>query len=421
MTRTYNLIEICNIEKGKTGIKSAIPGNYPLVVTSEVRQTSNIYQFDCEAVCIPLVSSTGHGHASIKRIHYQKGKFALGSILCAITPKDTKKVSAKYLYIYLSLNKEKLLVSLMKGAANVSLNINKLNTVQIPIPSIEVQRKIIETFDSVTQKTATILSSIDKDIGLISLLKETLLNTAIQGKLVPQDGDDEDAGILLEKIKSEKEKLIKEGKTKRDKLLPEIKPEEIPFDIPRSWKWIRFSDYFDFQGGSQPPKSHFTSEFKPNYIRLFQIRDFGKKPQPIYVDKSSVSKFFKENDVLLARYGASLGKVFIADQTGAYNVAIVKIIDDKKLTIPKYLYYFFVGSTYQTFIKLASRSAQAGFNKGDFNRLLFPLPPNPEQQRIVERIDQLMLLIDQLEQKLNQSKELTSKLNEVILNETLGS
>ena len=67
----YKLCDICTIEKGKTGIKNSIPGEYPLVVTAEERLTNNSYQFDCNAVCIPLVSSTGHGHASIKRIHYK--------------------------------------------------------------------------------------------------------------------------------------------------------------------------------------------------------------------------------------------------------------------------------------------------------------------------------------------------------------
>ena len=80
--------KLCTIEKGAIGILKAIPGEYPMVVTSEERKSHNEFQFDDEAVIIPLVSSTGHGHKSLKRIHYQKGKFALGSILCADIPKN---------------------------------------------------------------------------------------------------------------------------------------------------------------------------------------------------------------------------------------------------------------------------------------------------------------------------------------------
>ena len=93
--------EVCNIEKGSTGILKAIPVEFPLVVTGEERKSHNEFQFDCDAVIVPLVSGTGHGHASIKRIHFQKGKFALGSILCAIIPKDKNQLSAEYLYRFL--------------------------------------------------------------------------------------------------------------------------------------------------------------------------------------------------------------------------------------------------------------------------------------------------------------------------------
>ena len=93
----FKLGEICSINKGSTGIKKAKKGKYPLVVTAEERESHNEYQFDAEAVCIPLVSSTGHGHASLKRIHYQEGKFALGTILAAVIPKDKEQISAKYL------------------------------------------------------------------------------------------------------------------------------------------------------------------------------------------------------------------------------------------------------------------------------------------------------------------------------------
>jgi type I restriction enzyme S subunit len=118
--KKVKLGEICTIEKGAIGIQKASPGEYPLVVTGEERKSHNEFQFDDEAVIIPLVSGTGHGHASIKRIHFQKGKFALGNILCAVIPKDKTQVSAEYLYRYLDLNREIELVARMKGMANVT-------------------------------------------------------------------------------------------------------------------------------------------------------------------------------------------------------------------------------------------------------------------------------------------------------------
>ncbi|MFR2571263.1 MAG: restriction endonuclease subunit S, partial [Clostridia bacterium] len=131
------LDEVCNLYKGKTTITKAIQGKYPLVVTAENRASSNEYQFDCKAVCVPLVSATGHGHASIKRLHYQEGKFALGTILSAVIPKDENILDTKYLYIYLSYFKDSVLVPLMRGSANVSLTIKSLGSAEIEVPSIE--------------------------------------------------------------------------------------------------------------------------------------------------------------------------------------------------------------------------------------------------------------------------------------------
>lgn len=135
--------ELCDVVKGSTGIKKAVDGDYPLVTTGEDRATHDSYQFDTEAVCIPLVSSTGHGHASIKRIHFQSGKFALGSILAAAIPRKRSNLLPKYLYYYLTNFKDELLVPLMKGMANVSLSVAKIQSVNIIIPPISKQEELV--------------------------------------------------------------------------------------------------------------------------------------------------------------------------------------------------------------------------------------------------------------------------------------
>lgn len=144
--------EVCTITKGKTPIQKAEPGNYPLVVTTSERKSCNTYQFDNSAVCIPLVSSRGHGVASLNHVYFQTGKFALGNILCAVIPIDEGQLSANFLYHYLEYKKDTLLVPLiMKGGANVSLHINDIERVKIPVPPLEVQNEIIYTLDKFTE------------------------------------------------------------------------------------------------------------------------------------------------------------------------------------------------------------------------------------------------------------------------------
>ena len=169
-----------------------------------------------------------------------------------------------------------------------------------------------------------------------------------------------------------------------------------PFLIPDNWVWFGHNDLFEIVGGSQPPKSRFSDVCKEGYIQLYQTRDYGPNPQPIYVDKNDVSKFSKKDDIILARYGGSLGKVFWSED-GAYNVALAKVIIKYPNIINKrYLYYYYLADLYQSKVKNGNRSAQAGFSKEDLNDLPFPLPPIEEQQRIVDKIENLLPLVDDI-------------------------
>ena len=242
------------------------------------------------------------------------------------------------------------------------------------------------------------------NVSINDKLKKSILQEAIQGKLVPQIAEEGTAQELLEHVKAEKQKLVKEGKLKKSALndsvifrgddnkyweksteCMECIDDKIPFEIPSTWCWVRHNQLFEISGGSQPPKSQFVDSPKSGYIRLYQIRDYGSNPMPVYIPQEKANKITKEGDIILARYGGSLGKVFWA-KDGAYNVAMAKVIPlfDSEFVNKQYLFLFYQSSIYQYLVKDHSRSAQAGFNKDDLKDLFFPLPPLEEQSRIVE-------------------------------------
>ena len=290
---------------------------------------------------------------------------------------------------------------------NLIIPIPPFNAQQHIIKKLKLLQPLIQLFDGKQEE----LNNLDTSIK--ELLKKSILQEAIQGKLVPQIAKEGIAQELLGQIRQEKQELVKEGKLKKSTLTDSIiykgddnkywekkdKTEkditdEIPFEIPDSWAWVRHNDLFDISGGSQPPKSKFIEREKKGYIRLFQIRDYGPNPQPIYIPFSTASKISQKGDILLARYGASLGKVFYAEY-GAYNVALAKVIPlyESPLIFPKYIYLYYCSSIYQNEIVNRSRCAQAGFNKEDLNSLLFPLPPLAEQCRIVEMYEKAIASI----------------------------
>ncbi|MDU2550946.1 MAG: restriction endonuclease subunit S [Haemophilus parainfluenzae] len=169
--------------------------------------------------------------------------------------------------------------------------------------------------------------------------------------------------------------------------------------LPEGWEIKRFEGVIDIQGGSQPPKSEFIYEEQENYIRLLQIRDFGEKPLPTFVPKNRVSKFCQETDILIARYGASLGRI-VTGLSGAYNVALAKTIYDKSVLNDRFVFYLLQTPIFQKPLSMISRSAQNGFAKQDIADIKIPLPPLPEQQYLSQKLTELLDEVAQTKQRL---------------------
>ena len=141
----FRLGEICDVHEGLSPNMATTPGEYTLVVPAEDRKTSDHWDYEGIAICIPLVSSAGHGKADIKRIHYQEGRFALATTMCAAFVKDTVEVNPRYIYLFLNAACQQLLVPLMCGATNVTMSSVRLKEVLIPLPRRAVQDEIVES------------------------------------------------------------------------------------------------------------------------------------------------------------------------------------------------------------------------------------------------------------------------------------
>lgn len=164
----------------------------------------------------------------------------------------------------------------------------------------------------------------------------------------------------------------------------------------------------DFQGGTQPPKNEWIDHEANGYVRMLQIRDFtqSEKDNIEYVKDTKNLKKCNENDILIGRYGASVGKI-LTGLSGAYNVAIVKAIPDTEKIFARYLYYFFTSPYFQNFIKsVGSRAAQTGFNKDDLKNAVIPLISTDEQHKIAAVLDKVSSLIAKRRQQLDKLDEL---------------
>ena len=314
---------------------------------------------------------------------------------CHLAPNVAKiepysnKIDLKYALYYLMSDLGQLGVrGISKSTAQPSLSMATIRSLEIALPPLAEQHRIVaeieklfELIDQIEQGKADLQT-------IIKQTKSKILDLAIHGKLVPQDPNDEPAIELLKRIN------------------PDFTPcdnrhsGKLPYEIPKTWVWCSHNSILDISGGSQPAKSYFETILKPNYIRLYQIRDYGESPVPVYIPINLASKQTKKGDILLARYGGSLGKVFYAEQ-GAYNVAMAKVIFKfENLIYKEFAYYYYLSDLYQGKLKEISRTAQTGFNSADFNDMYFPLPPINEQQRIVQKIEGLFSSLDDIQKNL---------------------
>lgn len=166
-----------------------------------------------------------------------------------------------------------------------------------------------------------------------------------------------------------------------------------------SWCSVKFTDILDVQGGTQPPKSQFISEPKEGYVRLLQIRDFGKKPVPTYIPDTRKLKKCSKDNVLIGRYGASLGRI-CTNMAGAYNVALAKVLIPSEVST-SFIKYYLLSELFQEPLRLLSRSAQNGFNKDDLATFNFVLPPLAEQKQISVELDELLAQVESIKNRLD--------------------
>lgn len=420
---TVKLGEVCSIEKGNIGIMKAIPGEYPLVVLGEERRTHNEFQFDDDAVIIPLVSSTGHGHRSMKRIFFQTGKFSIGSILCAVIPKDKTQLSAEFLYRYLDFNKENELVGRMRGMANVTLPMKEIAEVEIPLPSLEIQTELISEFQKLESGKDQISTELYHQLALVKELRQAYLREAMQGKLVPQDPTDEPAEILLDRIKAEKEKL--HVRTKR---LGPIDAEEIRFAIPSIWTWCRLNDicesivdcphstpkYLDHDTGFYGIDTN-CIDAKGNIVKLRSLSEES------YIER--IRRLVPtENDIVYSREGSIGLAAFIPPDKKICLGQRVMLLRSSKMINLNYLKFVISSEVYKNRLLEKHRGIGAKHvNVKDIINSLISLPPLAEQERIVAKLEKLMKFCDELEANIKQGITNADRLLQTALREALES
>ena len=319
-------------------------------------------------------------------------------------------------FAYMLLNEAQ-----MKGAGSVIKNIppfEYLKAVLVPVPPLSEQNRMVERYNLLLSLIAKYESEADNlnclNLNIYNKLKKTVLQEAIQGKLVQQIAEEGTAQELLEQIKTEKQKLVKEGKLKKSALNDSVIfrgadnkyyeqigkkcldiTEQIPFEIPNSWTWARMGQIGDWGAGSTPQRGN-QDYYGGNILWLKTgelnngiVYDTEEKiTQRAFQDCSL--RMNKIGDVLIAMYGATIGKLAIVGKELTTNQACCGCTP--YVVFNWYLFYFLMASR-DTFIKKGEGGAQPNISRVKLVEYLIPLPPLREQKRIVQKIEQLTQLL----------------------------
>ncbi|MCL4537402.1 MAG: restriction endonuclease subunit S [Nitrospirae bacterium] len=329
----------------------------------------------------------------IATIHYSSYEF------------DRAKIEVEFLKLF--LKSPEFLDAIREqvpGGIKTEIKPKHLLPLKVAMPDLDGQREIVNSFSKVETIQDTLTVELTNQLDLVKQLRQAFLREAMQGKLVEQDPMDEPASELLKKIKAEKEKLIKEKKLKKEKEMPPIKEDEIPFEIPENWVWCRLGEICRISSGDGLTSQQMAKDGN--------IPVYGGNGVNGYHNKFNINK----QTVVIGRVGYYCGSVHLTEEKAwvTDNAFIVSYSEE---------------NIYRDFLIHLLRWADLGQRQFAGSQpvisgqrvypKLCPLPPLPEQHRIVAKLDQLMRLCDELEQSIRQSKEQTDMLLQAALREAL--
>lgn len=320
---------------------------------------------------------------------------------CACIPYEG--IHNKYLFYYL-MSMRRSYIGMAEGGAQPNISKEKIVNSLIPLPPLAEQKRIVAKIEELLPLVERYAAAYEKleqfNAKFPEDMKKSILQYAIQGKLVEQRAEEGTAEELYQQIQAEKQHLIAEKKIKKEKTLPEIAEDEVPFDIPESWKWCRLSDIIDVRDGT-----HDSPKYVPEGIPLITsknlsngIIDYGnvKYITQEDADKINARSMVKDDDILFAMIG-SIGNPVLVKKDREFcikNMALFKKFADTDIFM-QYMYWFFFYAQYKL-KKEASGGVQSFISLSRFREYLVPLPPFAEQKRIVAKIEELLPLCERL-------------------------
>ena len=299
-----------------------------------------------------------------------------------------------FMYMYSTIKVEG------RGTTVVGIRKDELMSFLFPLPPLSEQKRIVAKIDEVLTEIKIIDELQTQYASNVDALKSKIIDAGIRGQLTEQLPEDSTAEELYQQIQAEKAQLIKDKKIKKEKPLPEITADEIPFDVPDNWKWVRWGDISQsIQYGYNAPALE-NGRIKMVRISDIQSNEVLWEDVPYCdIDEDSIETYLLQpNDILFARTGGTVGKSYLVEEVPEKAVYAGYLIRTQysSLLSPRYLKYFMQGSLYWSQLRNGTiATAQPNCNGKTLGKMIVPLPPLSEQKRIVAKINDVFGALDE--------------------------
>lgn len=393
--------DICTIVTGKKDANfGSETGKYNFFTCAKEPIKCDSYSFSGESLLLA-------GNGDISNISYFEGCFEAYQRTYVLQP-FLPKTYLIYLFYHLQYNWLAYNSDKTFGSAIPYIRLGNVQNYLVALPPIEEQQRIVDKIEELLPlveeygKAETRLKELNADFP--DMLRKSILQQAVQGKLTERNPEDEPASELLKRIQAEKAQLIKDGKLKKEKPLPPITEDEIPFDIPDAWEWVRIDDLYSVSTGMTPLKGEkrfYTNGTIPwitSSLTSNRYIDYAETYITEYALKNTTLEIYPKNTLIIAMYGQGKTRGQISELLipATINQACAALVAIKTDEISNQFVYFYFQYYYSLLRKKAEGTSQPNLNLGKIRECVFPLPPLEEQKRIVARVEELLALCDQL-------------------------
>jgi type I restriction enzyme, S subunit len=425
--------ELFDIEKGSLQSLKNSPGEYDFITAAEEWKTHNEFSHDMEVLIFAAAAS-----GSLGRTHYVNGKFITSDLCYILTPKNPDKypIDLKFYHFVFNSLKEEIVRDTKSGTSKEAINQKSFKAYELPYFEIEKQHLWIQKLINTKLHQQELLFELYNQKKFVSKLRQSILQEAIEGKLTAQWRKENPnivpASKLLEKIRAEKERLIKEKKIKKEKPLSLINTDEIRFDVPDNWSWCRLGFLLKSLEYGTSKKCFQEEKYNTPILRIPNVSSGIINVEDLkFTNLSEEEKeqyTLKKNDILIIRSNGSreiVGKsVWVSNEFQNYGYAgyLIRLRFIDRSVDAKYIQNV-LGSPYvreQIEIPLRTTVGINNINSVEISNILVPVPPIEEQILIVEKIDNLFAMCDELEQQINESKANAEMLMKAVLKEAFA-